>query len=104
MVAVMGAGVEFEVAAAEVKEGLRDAVDALLRRAQSVGAVRPDVTADDGDVPGGRHLPGGRARRAPRPPAICSPSSATGCAGVLSRQLRRRRSQPRGGLSPPVAE
>ena len=46
LVAVMGAGVEFEVAAAEVKEGLRDAVGVLLRRAQSAGAVRPDVTAD----------------------------------------------------------
>ena len=44
LVAVMG-GVEFEVAAAEVKEGLRDAMDTLLRRAQSAGAVRPDVTA-----------------------------------------------------------
>ena len=45
LVAVMGAGVEFEVAAADVKEELREAVGALLRRAQSVGAVRPDVTA-----------------------------------------------------------
>jgi AcrR family transcriptional regulator len=43
--AVMGAGVEFEEAAAGVKEELRAAVDVLLRRAQSVGAVRPDVTA-----------------------------------------------------------
>jgi AcrR family transcriptional regulator len=45
MAAVMGAGVEFEVSAAEVKEGLRDAVGVLLERAQSVGAVRADVTA-----------------------------------------------------------
>jgi len=45
LVAVMGAGVEFEVAAADVKEGLRDAMDTLLRRAQSAGAVRPGVTA-----------------------------------------------------------
>jgi AcrR family transcriptional regulator len=45
LVAVMGAGVEFEAAAAGVKEGLRDAMDTLLRRAQSAGAVRPDVTA-----------------------------------------------------------
>ncbi len=45
MAAVMGAGVEFDLAAAEVKDGLRDAVGVLLQRAQSVGAVRPDVTA-----------------------------------------------------------
>jgi AcrR family transcriptional regulator len=45
LAAVMGAGVEFELAAAEVKDGLRDAVGVLLQRAQSVGAVRPDVTA-----------------------------------------------------------
>ncbi len=45
LVAVMGAGVEFEAAAAEVKDALREAVSVLLRRAQSVGAVRPDVTA-----------------------------------------------------------
>ncbi len=44
MVAVTGAGVEFEVAAAEVKDGLRDAIGVLLERAQSVGAVRPDAT------------------------------------------------------------
>jgi AcrR family transcriptional regulator len=45
MVAVTGAGVEFEVAAADVKEELRSAVEVLLQRAQAVGAVRPDVTA-----------------------------------------------------------
>ncbi len=45
LAAVMGAGVEFELAAAEVKDGLRDAVGVLLQRSQSVGAVRPDVTA-----------------------------------------------------------
>ena len=45
MAAVMGAGVEFEVAAAQVKDSLREAVGVLLRRAQAVGAVRPDVTA-----------------------------------------------------------
>ena len=45
LVAVMGAGAEFDVAAADVKEQLRDAMDTLLRRAQSAGAVRPDVTA-----------------------------------------------------------
>ncbi len=44
LVAVMGAGAEFEVAAADVKERLRDAMDTLLRRAQSAGAVRPDAT------------------------------------------------------------
>ena len=44
MVAVMGAGVEFEESAAEVKEDLHDAIGVLLRRAQEVGAVRPDVT------------------------------------------------------------
>ncbi len=46
LVAVMGAGLEFEQAASEVKEGLRQAVGVLLERAQSVGAVRRDVTAD----------------------------------------------------------
>ena len=46
MVAVMGAGLEFEVTSAEIKDGLREAVAALLVRAQAVGAVRPDVTAD----------------------------------------------------------
>ncbi len=45
LVAVAGAGLEFELAAAEVKDGLREAIGVLLRRAQSVGAVRPDVTA-----------------------------------------------------------
>jgi AcrR family transcriptional regulator len=45
MVAVVGAGLEHEIAAAEVKDRLRDAVDVLLRRAQAVHAVRPDVTA-----------------------------------------------------------
>jgi AcrR family transcriptional regulator len=44
MVAVMGAGVEFEESSAEVKEGMHDAIGVLLRRAQDVGAVRPDVT------------------------------------------------------------
>jgi AcrR family transcriptional regulator len=44
IVAVTGVGMEFELAA-DVKEGLRDAMDTLLRRAQSAGAVRPDVTA-----------------------------------------------------------
>jgi AcrR family transcriptional regulator len=42
--AVMGAGLDFEHAAASVKEDLRDAVGVLLRRAQDVGAVRADVT------------------------------------------------------------
>jgi AcrR family transcriptional regulator len=45
LVAVMGAGLEFEVAAAEVKDGLREAIGVLLERAQAAGAVRPDVTA-----------------------------------------------------------
>jgi AcrR family transcriptional regulator len=44
MVAVMGAGVEFEEAAAPVKEGLHEAIGVLLQRAQAVGAVRPDVS------------------------------------------------------------
>ena len=35
---------EFEEAAAPVKDGLRDAVGVLLERAQAAGAVRPDVT------------------------------------------------------------
>jgi len=45
LVAVAGAGLEFEQAAADVKDGLREAIGVLLRRAQSTGAVRPDVTA-----------------------------------------------------------
>jgi len=45
LVAVMGAGLAFDVAAAEVKDELREAVGVLLQRAQAVGAVRPDVTA-----------------------------------------------------------
>jgi AcrR family transcriptional regulator len=44
MVAVMGARVEFEEAAASVKEGLHEAIGVLLQRAQAVGAVRQDVT------------------------------------------------------------
>jgi AcrR family transcriptional regulator len=43
--AVMGAGVEFEESAAEVKAALHAAVEVLLQRAQAVGAVRADVTA-----------------------------------------------------------
>jgi AcrR family transcriptional regulator len=44
--AVMGAGLEFEVSAAPVKQELREAVGVLLRRAQDVAAVRADVTPD----------------------------------------------------------
>ena len=45
LVAVMGAGLAFDMAAAEVKDELREAVGVLVQRAQAVGAVRPDVTA-----------------------------------------------------------
>ncbi|HVT42683.1 MAG TPA: TetR/AcrR family transcriptional regulator [Acidimicrobiales bacterium] len=45
LVAVMGAGVAFDLAASEIKDGLREAVDVLLERAKAAGAVRPDVTA-----------------------------------------------------------
>ena len=45
LVAVMGAGLAFEMAAAEVKEALLEAMGTLLHRAQAAGAVRPDVTA-----------------------------------------------------------
>jgi AcrR family transcriptional regulator len=44
LIAVMGAGLEFEESAASVKEDLREAVGVLLTRAQAVGAVRQDVT------------------------------------------------------------
>ena len=44
--AVMGAGIEFEEAAAPVKQDLIAAVGVLLERAQSAGVVRADVTAD----------------------------------------------------------
>jgi AcrR family transcriptional regulator len=46
IVAVSGAGVEFEKVAADVKDEMRAAVEVLLQRAQAVGAVRPDVTAE----------------------------------------------------------
>jgi AcrR family transcriptional regulator len=45
LIAVMGAGLEFEASAAGVKEELRAAVEVLLRRAQAAGSVRADVTA-----------------------------------------------------------
>ncbi len=45
LVAVSGAGLEFEAAVVPIKDELRDAIGALLGRAQAVGAVRPDVTA-----------------------------------------------------------
>ncbi len=45
IVAVMGAGVTFDLAASDVKEELRLAVEVLLQRAQEIGAVRSDVTA-----------------------------------------------------------
>ncbi len=44
LIAVMGAGLEFEQSSAAVKESLREAVGVLLTRAQAVGAVRQDVT------------------------------------------------------------
>ena len=45
LVAVMGAGLAFDMAAAQVKDELREAIGVLLERAQAAGAVRPDVTA-----------------------------------------------------------
>jgi AcrR family transcriptional regulator len=44
IVAVTGAGLDFDEAAAPVKEDLREAVGVLLRRAQDAEAVREDVT------------------------------------------------------------
>ena len=44
LIAMMGAGIEFEQSAADVKDGLREAVGVLLVRAQAIGAVRQDVT------------------------------------------------------------
>jgi AcrR family transcriptional regulator len=44
--AVIGADIHFEEAAADVKEGLREAVGVLLRRAQDAGVVRRDVTGE----------------------------------------------------------
>ena len=63
LVAVMGAGLAFDMAAAEVKDELREAVGVLLQRAQAVGAVRPDVTAPMVVASRRRHLSGGRALR-----------------------------------------
>jgi AcrR family transcriptional regulator len=63
IVAVMGAGVEFELAAADIKEELKAALDVLLQRARAVGAVRCDVTADavlalvSGTCQAGTHSP-----------------------------------------------
>ena len=45
LVAVMGAGLEFDEAAEPVKRAMSDAVGVLLERAQTAGAVRCDVTA-----------------------------------------------------------
>jgi hypothetical protein len=47
IVAMSGAGVEFEVVTAEAKKDLEAAVTDLLRAAQSSGAVRADVTSDE---------------------------------------------------------
>jgi AcrR family transcriptional regulator len=44
ILAMSGAGVEFEVVAADAKEDLQNAVADLLRAAQAAGAVRDDVT------------------------------------------------------------
>ena len=44
ILAMSGAGVEFEVVAADAKEDLQSAVADLLRAAQAAGAVRDDVT------------------------------------------------------------
>ena len=44
ILAMSGAGVEFEVVAADAKEDLQRAVADLLRAAQAAGAVRDDVT------------------------------------------------------------
>lgn len=46
IVAVSGAGIEFEAAVAPLKSEVREAIGRLLVRAQAVGAVRPDVTAN----------------------------------------------------------
>jgi AcrR family transcriptional regulator len=46
ILALAGAGVEFEVIASDTKAEMVAAVDGLLQRAQQVGAVRPDVTGD----------------------------------------------------------
>jgi AcrR family transcriptional regulator len=45
-VVVSGAGIEFETAVAPLKDEVRKSLGVLLARAQAVGAVRPDVTAD----------------------------------------------------------
>ena len=44
ILAMSGAGVEFEVVAADAKEDLQKAVTDLLRAAQAAGAVRDDVS------------------------------------------------------------
>jgi AcrR family transcriptional regulator len=46
IMALIGAGVEFEVAAAPAKDELKAAIEALLARAQADGAVRDDVTSE----------------------------------------------------------
>jgi AcrR family transcriptional regulator len=46
ILAISGAGVEFEVVAAEAKQNLQTAVTDLLLAAQGAGAVRTDVTSE----------------------------------------------------------
>jgi AcrR family transcriptional regulator len=46
ILALAGAGVEFEVAAADVKAELKATLGELLERAQRAGAVRADVTGE----------------------------------------------------------
>jgi len=46
ILALTGAGVEFEVIAADAKAEMVAAIGVLLERAQAVGAVRSDVTAE----------------------------------------------------------
>ncbi len=77
IVAVMGAGLDFEEAAADVKEDLREAVGVLLCRAQDVGAVRRDVTPTAVvSLVGATATPADTPPT--RPPWTCSRSSATG--------------------------
>jgi AcrR family transcriptional regulator len=46
IMALADAGVEFETAVADVKDEMSEAIEALLRSAQSAGVVRPDVEPD----------------------------------------------------------
>jgi AcrR family transcriptional regulator len=75
--ALAGAGVEMEVVAVEAKQGLQTAINDLLARAQTAGAVRDDV-----EGPVVLALIGATCVAADRPPAMSSAVLAIMCDGL----------------------